>query len=432
MKGEVKLLKSKKSRLFLGALMVLLILLNGFILPLEAQGAAREAKIFIDGLLLATDVAPVIENGRVLVPFRVIGEALNVNVDWDNLAKTVNASQEGITVSLKIGSKTAYLNQNPVLLDVSPQIIEGRTLIPLRFFGEAFNCQVGWDNNLKEARIFSPPQEMSVIAFYALGDSKTSSWTNLFGLPYPQKSAGHTALVSDLSLGWYSLDAEGNLLTRSTTGWQRPQGWEDVLKAAEDYNLKREMVVHLTDGDGTLSALLKDEALTKKAAEAIAEEAKIYQGINLDFEGLGFKDEGAALKEVQNNFTRFVQLLSDEIKASDLTLTLTLHAPNSAYKGYDYKALGQIADRIIIMAYDYGAKPEPVNLVIQAVEIAKSLVPPEKLILGISIPSETPESLVTKIGIAKRYNLGGIALWRLGLLNDEMWQTLKMNVIPAK
>jgi len=426
------LLKSKKSRLFLGALIALIVLLNGFILPLEARGAAREAKILIDGLLLKTDVAPVIENGRVLVPFRAIGEALNVNVNWDNLAKTVHASQEGITVSLKIGSKTAYLNQNPVLLDVPPQIIEGRTLIPLRFFSEAFNCKVGWDNNLKEVKIISPPQEMTVIAFYALGDSATSSWTNLFGFPYPQKNEGHTALISDLSLGWYSLDQEGNLLTISRTGWQRPQGWEDVLEAAEDYNLKTEMVVHLTDGDGTLSALLKDEALTKKAAEAIAEEAKIYQGINLDFEGLGFKDEGTALKEVQNNFTRFVRILSDEIKTSDLTLTLTLHAPNSAYKGYDYKALGQIADRIIIMAYDYGTKPEPVNLVIQAVEMAKSLVPPEKLILGISIPSETPESIVAKIGIAKRYDLGGIALWRLGLLNDEMWKALSASVIPAR
>jgi hypothetical protein len=51
-----------------------------------------------------------------------------------------------------------------------------------------------------------------------------------------------------------------------------------------------------------------------------------------------------------------------------------------------------------------------------------------KLVLGISIPNETPESLFSKVGIAKRYQLEGIALWRLGLLTDEKWGTLKSAV----
>jgi len=78
------------------------------------------------------------------------------------------------------------------------------------------------------------------------------------------------------------------------------------------------------------------------------------------------------------------------------------------------------------MAYDYGPKPEPVNLVRQAVEMAIAAgVPPEKLVLGISAPAETPESILTKVGIGKRYDLAGIALWRLGLVSDEMWTALR-------
>jgi len=84
------------------------------------------------------------------------------------------------------------------------------------------------------------------------------------------------------------------------------------------------------------------------------------------------------------------------------------------------------------MAYDYGAKPEPTHLVTQAVEMATAAVPPAKLSLGISIPSETAESLSVKIGIAKRYNLGGISLWRLGLLSEQMWATLETTVKAKK
>ena len=67
---------------------------------------------------------------------------------------------------------------------------------------------------------------MTVIGFYALGDGQTSSWTNLFGLAYPAASVGNTDAISELALGWYSIDKQGNLLDKSRTGWQRPDGWE--------------------------------------------------------------------------------------------------------------------------------------------------------------------------------------------------------------
>lgn len=313
-------------------------------------------------------------------------------------------------------------------MDVPPVIQNGRTLIPLRFFSEAYNCEVVWDGPNNTVRITSPPKEMVVTGFYALGDSKTSSWTNLFGKPYPETSSGNTDVVGELVLGWYSLDKDGNLLTRSRTGWQRPDGWEKVLETATEYKLKTEMVVHITDGDGTISSLLKDETAMTRAVNGIMEEAVLYQGINLDFEGLGYRDEGEQLMAVQDYFSNFVRFLAEKVQAVGLDLTLTLHAPNSAYRGYDYKSLGEVADRIIIMAYDYGTRPEPDSLVIQAVEQSLKVVPKEKLILGISIPSENPESILTKVGIAKRYQLNGIALWRLGLLTDEMWDALRKTV----
>lgn len=405
-------------------MLALLVLIIGGFAPAAAAQEQRQISVSIDGLPVSFDVQPVMQNGRTLVPFRAIAEALDVQVTWDGAAQTINATDGKNTVRLQMNSNTGYRNQNPIPLDVPPLNLNGRTLIPLRFFGEAFNCQVVWDNATYTVKITSAPRQMSVIGFYALGDTQTSSWTNLFGVPYPQRAAGNTGLVSELALGWYSLDGQGNLLTQSRTGWQRPDGYEDVLSAAGSYNLRTEMVVHVTDEDGTITSLLTNQAAMQQAAAGIAAEASLYSGVNLNLEGLGYRDTGAQLQAVQNSFTSFVDLLSAQLQAAGKTLTLTLHAPNSAYKGYDYEALGQIADRIIIMAYDYGAKPEPVDMVVQAVETARAVVPAEKLVLGISAPSENPESLLTKVGIAKRYSLKGIALWRLGVVSDEMWKSL--------
>ena len=410
---------------------LLLMITLAAILPAYAQ-QGKEISVFIDGLSVPFDVKPTIQDGRTLVPFRALSEALSVKVTWEDSTQTIRAVDNQRSISLQISNKLAYRDGNPVSLDTPPIIINGRTLVPLRFFSEAFGCQVAWDESTGSIKITSPPRPMVTVGFYALGDQQTSSWTNLFGKAYPERGTGNTDVLKTLALGWYSLDQKGNLLTKSRTGWQRPDDYEQVLEVAGEYGLKTEMVVHLTDGDNVITNLLTNQSAMQKAVKMISEEAKYYQGVNLNFEGLGWKDSGEELTRTKENFTNFVNLLSRQLQADHRNLTLTLHAPNSAYRGYDYQRLGEIADKIIVMAYDYGSKPEPVNLVEEAVKDAIKVVPPEKLILGISVPNETPDSLVTKVGIAKRFGLNGIALWRLGLVSNEMWNSLRMTVRPLQ
>ena len=80
------------------------------------------------------------------------------------------------------------------------------------------------------------------------------------------------------------------------------------------------------------------------------------------------------------------------------------------------------------MAHDYGPRPEPLNRVVQAVEMALAAVPREKIVLAISTPSETGESILEKIGVAKRYRLQGISLWRLGLVTEGMWTAIGQTI----
>lgn len=391
----------------------------------SAPAPSAPIPVFIDELPLSFDVPPVIKDGRTLVPFRAIAEGLKIKVDWNGTTQTVQGTTAGKTLILNIGNHTAFLNGEAIFLHVPPEINNGRTLIPLRIFSETLGFQVDWLDKERMIKIWSPPSHLPVTGFYALGSSGASSWKNLFLKDFPEAEAGNTDIVNKIALGWYSLDENGHLLTKSATGWQRPSGWETVLETAKQYNLKTEMVVHMTDQNGGLRRLIADSSATRNAVESITNEAvSFYHAVNLDLEGLGWQEQGDTLSATRHDFSNFVNQLYNELQKSNLNLTLTLHAPNSAYPGYDYQTLGNCCDEIIIMAYDYGPKPEPLQLVTAAIEEALQTVPADKLMLGVSIPGETVDSLRQKIGIAKRYNLKGIALWRLGLVTPEMWDVL--------
>lgn len=99
-----------------------------------------------DKRLYFVDVPPTIENNRVLVPLRAIFEALNAEIDWNNETKTITATRGKSKISLTIGNKYAKVNGRTVKLDVAPTIVDGRTLVPVRFVAEALGGKVSWDD----------------------------------------------------------------------------------------------------------------------------------------------------------------------------------------------------------------------------------------------------------------------------------------------
>ncbi|MDI9449250.1 MAG: copper amine oxidase N-terminal domain-containing protein [Pelotomaculaceae bacterium] len=108
--------------------------------PDNGHGAVR---VILNGRTLQFDVPPIIENDRTLVPLRVIFEALGAGVEWDGATQTVRAERDGTIIKLVIGGK-AYVNDQPVELDVPAKIVNDRTLVPLRFVSEALGCRVEW------------------------------------------------------------------------------------------------------------------------------------------------------------------------------------------------------------------------------------------------------------------------------------------------
>jgi minor extracellular serine protease Vpr len=107
------------------------------------------------------DAPPVIKNSRTLLPIRAVVEAMGGQVQWDSKAKRVDIQYRGNSISLWIGQNTARVNGKAVMIDPSnpkvvPEIINGRTMVPLRFVAETLGCSVEWLPDTKSIEITYP------------------------------------------------------------------------------------------------------------------------------------------------------------------------------------------------------------------------------------------------------------------------------------
>ncbi|WP_240420664.1 phosphate/phosphite/phosphonate ABC transporter substrate-binding protein [Paenibacillus periandrae] len=103
-----------------------------------------KARITLDNTELALEVPPINHQGTVMVPMRPIFEALGASLIWNENQLTVIAERGNTTISLKVGSSFAYINDRAVVLGAVPFVNGGNTLVPVRFIAEAFNATVVW------------------------------------------------------------------------------------------------------------------------------------------------------------------------------------------------------------------------------------------------------------------------------------------------
>ena len=108
----------------------------------------------INGEQVILDVAPCLINNYTMLPLRFVGEALNININWDNQSKTVICSNSIKKVILPMGGKIATINGNSYTLTAAPVIRDGRVLVPARFIAEAFSCHVDWLGTEKRVDIY--------------------------------------------------------------------------------------------------------------------------------------------------------------------------------------------------------------------------------------------------------------------------------------
>ena len=170
-----------------------------------------------------------------------------------------------------------------------------------------------------------------------------------------------TAEMDAVSVGWSRLEVGSDgvpyLLTERTedNSWAVPEGTELATGYFERHNVPCNLSVFtsaydgLTLSDGTetndLAAILDTEESRTQAARAIADGAKDYAGVTVDFEGLRDREGRKAA------FVDFLQKLRDMLGSDQLLYVCV--SDDTWFDGYDYRAIGEVADKVILMAHDY-------------------------------------------------------------------------------
>lgn len=220
-----------------------------------------------------------------------------------------------------------------------------------------------------------------MVRVYEKLKSKTD-WLHGF---YAISSYAQKDLTQDMdavSVGWSRMsysESEGaylNTTSSNSNEYNIPQGYEDIASYFKSNGKKVNLSVYMdtsakvTTAAGNTdlcSAILLDSTQRTKAVNAIVKELSVnystigynpYSGVTIDFEGM----KGTALKQ---GFNSFLTELSAALKPLGKTLYVTVQpatADGIYYDAYDYRTIGALADKVILMAHDYNETKMPENL----------------------------------------------------------------------
>lgn len=195
--------------------------------------------------------------------------------------------------------------------------------------------------------------------------------------------------LSSVSVFSYGFTADGELLP--------PAPWDDapLVAAARAASVAPILTITPFGADGAFNNLLISQMLANTAARArlidellAAVSARGYAGVDVDFEYI--------LPADRDSFSAWVGELAAAFHLHNYTVSVAVAPKLSAdqtgllYQGQDYQALGQVADTVLIMTYEWGytySAPQPIaplNWVRRVVQYALTEIPADKISLGIA------------------------------------------------
>ena len=105
--------------------------------------------------ILGFDEPPIIEDGSTLVPMRFLFEQMGADVEWDSETQTATATLDNKAVTFSIDNVNARINNKSAKMDVPARLVNGKTMVPLRFLSENMGYDVDWDADSRTAIVNS-------------------------------------------------------------------------------------------------------------------------------------------------------------------------------------------------------------------------------------------------------------------------------------
>lgn len=206
-----------------------------FLFMMTFQSSAEESKpirVLVDYDFVNLSLEPQMENGNTLVEFRPIFEKLGLSVNWDKETKTIVAEKEGLNIQLTIASKIAKVNNQEKGLMVAPVIINGHTVVPVRFIAENSGAEVQWDSKLRFVQIFTLNGQL----YNAVTGSNVAYWQGNVEEYTESIQDIHDLLSKGADPNYIPYNETSLLQGNVTTG--SPQVADMLLYAGADVDLK--------------------------------------------------------------------------------------------------------------------------------------------------------------------------------------------------
>lgn len=259
---------------------VLLMLMN---IPAVAMGISSGITVKVNGQAIQLDDnKPFMENGRIFVPIRFVGEALRANVNWDQDTQTVLINQTGVNISIPIGSTKVKINDQFKTLDAPARMVGvgTRVMVPLRFVSEVLGAEVKWNDAEQTVEIAcSLPTKMSddkIVYGNGLGYSEaqlrravatSAIYSKNNGLPYDSflHIDAIISMIDGVAEGtkdglsqWWGINSREDALR--VIKWLREEGHR------KEYDSLVNLISHATkeEYDQTLEQYKDDEDLINK------------------------------------------------------------------------------------------------------------------------------------------------------------------------
>jgi len=157
--------KSNGTKYLIGLLLVvvLLVALDATNPPSHIAPAVGEVSVVINGQRQTFGISPVIINGRAMLPLRTISESLGMEVDYNSATNTVQLTAEGISATHGIGTSEIITNGVPSQFDTASIVVDSWTLVPARMIAEAASAEVDWDADSRTVTLTTYMSEYDIV-----------------------------------------------------------------------------------------------------------------------------------------------------------------------------------------------------------------------------------------------------------------------------
>lgn len=102
-------------------------------------------EMYCDGKKVMLDVPATIIKDRTMLPLRAIMEAYGFDVEWDAESGDIKTKRYSTEITIQPSRGMIFIGKKYRWLDTTPEIVEGRTLVPVRTLAETLGAEVIWD-----------------------------------------------------------------------------------------------------------------------------------------------------------------------------------------------------------------------------------------------------------------------------------------------